>query len=127
MKIINLTQHAATVSQQAAGITDLPVEFQAALVAAITFSNDYNKTDLVMAAGVVVELLRDLAGGADISGQRVMIGGMPSFMPVLEVTLRNRGVEVGYAKSERKSADMPQPDGSVRKVTEFVHAGMYWA
>ena len=127
MKIINLTQHNATITQREAGIMDLPVEFQEVLVKAITFDNDYTKVDLVLAAGKVVEILRDLLQGDDLIGQRVMIGGMPSFMPVLETTLRNRGVEVGYAKSERRSVDLPQADGSVRKVTEFVHAGMYWA
>ena len=126
MKIINLTQHNATEDQVAAGVIDLQGDMKAALVAAITFPPIYTKADLVMAARVVNELIRDHVGmHGQIDG--VMIGGMPSFMPVLETLLMSKGIKVGYACSERVSKDIPQADGTVKKVAVFAHVGMYWA
>ena len=55
-----------------------------------------------------------------------MIGGMPSFMPVLESVLISKGIKVGYACTERKSVDK-EVDGKIIKTAVFVHAGMYWA
>ena len=54
-----------------------------------------------------------------------MIGGMPSFMPVLESVLVSKGLKVGYACTDRVSKDIIK-DGEVVKTSIFVHAGMYW-
>lgn len=127
MAILNLTQHNSTADQINAGIIDLPVDFKTALVAAITFPAIYNKTDLESAAGKVYELVRDYIPYLLDGFEGVMIGGMPSFMPVLENLLISKGIRVGYACTERKSVDKTLPDGSVQKTAVFVHAGMYWA
>lgn len=127
MAILNLTQHNSTADQINAGIIDLPVDFKTALVAAITFPAIYNKTDLESAAGKVYELVRNIIPYLLDGFEGVMIGGMPSFMPVLENLLISKGIRVGYACTERKSVDKTLPDGSVQKTAVFVHAGMYWA
>ena len=85
MNILNLTQHAATDDQQVAGVVDLHGDLKAALVAAITFPPVYDHTVLVSRAKRVVGIVRD----AQVDCQHVMIGGMPSFMPVLQEVLQN--------------------------------------
>ena len=129
--ILNLTQHNATADQLASGIIDLPVEFQTALKSLLTFPTTYTRADLEYRALQIHELIRDMCGehfGAPpkhaLDG--VMIGGMPSFMPVLEATLVSKGIRVGYACTERQSIDK-EIDGKVVKTAIFVHAGMYWA
>ena len=132
MAILNLTQHNSTADQINAGIIDLPVDFQTVLKELLTFPTTYTRKDLEQRALQIHELIRDMCGehfGASpkhaLDG--VMIGGMPSFMPVLEATLISKGIRVGYACTERKSVDKTLPDGSVQKTAVFVHAGMYWA
>ena len=130
--ILNLTQHNATADQINAGINDLPVDdFQTALKGLLTFPTQYTRADLEYRALQIHELIRDMCGehfGAPpkhaLDG--VMIGGMPSFMPVLEATLVSKGIRVGYACTERQSIDK-EIDGKVVKTAIFVHAGMYWA
>jgi hypothetical protein len=131
MTILNLTQHNATADQLASGIIDLPADFQTALKSLLTFPTTYTRADLEYRALQIHELIRDMCGehfGAPpkhaLDG--VMIGGMPSFMPVLEATLVSKGIRVGYACTERQSIDK-EIDGKVVKTAIFVHAGMYWA
>ena len=131
MTILNLTQHNATADQLASGIIDLPADFQTALKGLLTFPTTYTRADLEYRALQIHELIRDMCGehfGAPpkhaLDG--VMIGGMPSFMPVLEATLVSKGIRVGYACTERQSIDK-EIDGKVVKTAIFVHAGMYWA
>ena len=131
MAILNLTQHNATADQLASGIIDLPADFQTALKGLLTFPTTYTRADLEYRALQIHELIRDMCGehfGAPpkhaLDG--VMIGGMPSFMPVLEATLVSKGIRVGYACTERQSIDK-EIDGKVVKTAVFVHAGMYWA
>lgn len=126
MAILNLTQHNSTQDQLATNIVDLPVDFKTALVAAITFPAVYTKTDLESAAGKVYELVRDYVPYLLDGFEGAMIGGMPSFMPVLEATLISKGIRVGYACTERQSIDK-EVDGKIIKTAVFVHAGMYWA
>ena len=131
MAILNLTQHNATKDQIYAGIIDMPVEFQVALKGLLTFPTTYTRADLEYRALQIHELIRDMCGehfGAppNHSLDGVMIGGMPSFMPVLEATLVSKGIRVGYACTERQSIDK-EIDGKVVKTAIFVHAGMYWA
>ena len=125
--ILNLTQHNATKDQQDAGIIDMPVEFQVALKGLLTFPTQYTRADLEYRALQIHELVRDFCGGTSEEVlEGVMIGGMPSFMPVLESVLISKGIKVGYACTERKSVDK-EVDGKIIKTAVFVHAGMYWA
>ena len=55
--------------------------------------------------------------------RRVVIGGAPFLMCALQTALTERGWEVAYAFSVRESVDVPQTDGSVRKVAVFRHKG----
>lgn len=121
MNVVNLTQHRATAEQIKDGVFDLPEGLREKLVKALTFDPRYSRADLEAAAQEVVSIVKE------IDCFRTMVGGMPSFMPVLEAALVKEGCAVGYARSERVSVDEPQPDGSVRKVATFRHCGMYWA
>ena len=127
MAILNLTQHNATATQIEAGIIDLPAELKTALISIITFPATYTKSDLECKARQVLEVVRDYHGSEVAKTASVMIGGMPSFMPVLERVLSEYGIKVGYACTDRVSEDQVQADGSVKKVAVFKHAGMYWA
>ena len=125
--ILNLTQHNATADQINAGINDLPVDdFQTALKGLLTFPTQYTRADLEYRALQIHELVRDFCGTSKEVLEGVMIGGMPSFMPVLESVLISKGIKVGYACTERKSVDK-EVDGKIIKTAVFVHAGMYWA
>lgn len=125
--ILNLTQHNATADQINAGINDLPVDdFQTALKGLLTFPTQYTRADLEYRALQIHELVRDFCGTSEEVLEGVMIGGMPSFMPVLESVLISKGIKVGYACTERKSVDK-EVDGKIIKTAVFVHAGMYWA
>lgn len=123
MNIINLTQHAATEDQLVAGVVDLQGDLKAALVAAITFPPVYTHEELVHRAKRVVGIVKD----AQIDSSHVMIGGMPSFMPVLQNVLQAAGYRVGYACTDRVSVDVPDGNGGVRKTSVFKHVGLYWA
>lgn len=123
MNIINLTQHAATEDQINDGVIDLQGDLKAALVAAITFPAVYDHAELVSRAKRVVGIVKD----SQIDAQHVMIGGMPSFMPVLQQVLQEAGYRVGFACTDRVSVDVPDGNGGVRKTSVFKHVGMYWA
>ena len=123
---LNLTQHNATADQLVSGIIDLPADFQTALKGLLTFPTQYTRADLEYRALQIHELIRDFCGTSEEVLEGVMIGGMPSFMPVLESVLISKGIKVGYACTERQSVDK-EVDGKVVKTAIFVHAGMYWA
>ena len=115
MIIINLTQHDSTLEQQAQGVVE-PKD-KAAIRSLLTFSSIPSKEDVAERA----EKLADAAFHAD--AEAAMIGGAPYLMSALERALKDKGVKPLYAFSVRESADVTQPDGSVRKVAVFRHAG----
>lgn len=119
MKIVNLTQHNPTQEQIQAGVFNLPQRNYDSIKELITFSSDYTYETLLDVAQRIRAVLK-------YDGiKAAMIGGMPSFMPVLEKELLDNGISVYYAKSERVSEDQAQEDGTVRKVAIFKHAGFY--
>lgn len=120
-RILNATQHQATPEQVTARIQDLPVEIRQGLSRLLTFEDLPTPTDLRIRSLQVAGLL--MAQGAK-PGDRVMIGGAPFFMEELADTLRKSGLKPCYAFSRRESADLPQPDGSVKKVAVFRHVGL---
>lgn len=129
--ILNLTQHNATKEQEFAGIINLPENYQEVLKKLLTFPTTYTRKDLEQRALQIHELTRDFVGecfgcSPSMALDGVMIGGMPSFMPVLESTLISKELHVGYACTERQAIDKVV-DGKVIKTAIFVHAGMYWA
>lgn len=115
MMILNLTQHTATPEQVAAGVVN--AEAQATIGALLTFEFRPTMAEVRERA----ERLADLAAKADCDA--AMIGGAPYLMAPLEAALALRGIRPLYAFSQRESAEEIQPDGSVRKVAVFRHAG----
>lgn len=114
-KVLNLTQHAATAEQFAAGVVEPADKKQ--VQALLTFEE-------LPAAGVIAERAKKLAQLAKAAGVEVaMIGGAPFFMASLEKSLRAAGVKSVYAFSKRESVDEKQADGSVKKIQVFRHAG----
>lgn len=116
MTILNLTQHAATPDQVAAGVVEPATKSWVADL--LTF--DENPSFDVMSLRA-----RELACIARDSGAKsAMIGGAPFFMPMLEGWLRMAGVTPIYAFSRRQSTDKVDPEtGAVTKVNVFVHTG----
>lgn len=121
MAILNLTQHRCTREQLEEGIENVPSKYADQLERLLTFPADYTLTCLSLTAKALAQLAYELRYDA------AMIGGMPSLMSHLERELIALDISVGYARTERVSVDQAQPDGSVRKVSQFRHAGIYWA
>jgi hypothetical protein len=133
--ILNLTQHAATADQVAAGVVDLPPEARQMLRELLTFEEIPTAEELDERAQNVAVLARR-AFARDRALTAVMVGGAPFFMSYLEGALKIEGdlaedleVEppfrprVLYAFSRRESVEEMAADGSVRKVNVFRHAG----
>ena len=125
---LNLTQHAATPEQLAAGVVDLPDDRREWLSGALTFDSLPTSADLraraeAVAAFAVREGLISGVFDAEEGFGRVMIGGAPFFMVHLELELEACGLQPLYAFSKRVSVEEVLPDGSVGKTTKFRHEG----
>lgn len=125
--IINLTQHPATPEQIEAGVTDLPQAQRAALVAALTVDTLPKRQEIAQRCLCIAEIALQNGLGDDMDDDPVpasaMIGGAPWMMAALESALQERGIAPLYAFSVRESAEQAMPDGTVRKVNIFRHAG----
>lgn len=115
MQILNLTQHAATTDQVAAGVVE-PAD-KKAVQALITFDELPTSQEILRRADRLAVM------ASESSHKKALIGGAPFFMGPLEDALWSYGVEPVYAFSKRESADEKQPDGSVKKIQVFRHAG----
>lgn len=121
--ILNLTQHPGTPEQ---GVTDLTGEELASLKMALNFDILPDAQEIADRAEYIAELacMNGLGGEDDDPiPSAAMIGGAPYLMATLERALRNVGIEPLYAFSVRESTEQVQPDGTVRKVNIFRHAG----
>ena len=121
--ILNLTQHPGTPEQ---GVTDMIGEELTSLKTALTFDAIPTAQEISARAEYIAELacMNGLGGEDDDPiPTRAMIGGAPYLMAPLERELRQRGIDPIYALSVRESVEQTQPDGSVRKVNIFRHAG----
>jgi hypothetical protein len=115
--IVNLTQHAPTPEQIAAGVVN-PTHWETVKVLS-TFDEVPKYSTLFFRA-------REIARIAKSQGAtRAMIGGAPFFMRHLEDALHLQGIEALYAFSVRESVEETLQDGSVRKVNVFKHVGFY--
>lgn len=125
--IVNLTQHQATPEQIAQGVVDLPAAERAVLQLLLTFGELPTAVEVSARAAEIAELAahNGLSGdeGDSPMPEAAMIGGAPFLMGALERALKIVGIPAVYAFSVRESVDQPQPDGSVRKVAIFRHAG----
>lgn len=130
--ILNLTQHAASADQVAAGVIDIGAEDRADLAALLTFDACPTLADVIARA----ERIAAIAAYADertlcdedsqdgmVRWDRAMIGGAPWLMRPLADALRAEGIEPLFAFSLRESVDSVQPDSSIRKTAVFRHAG----
>jgi hypothetical protein len=115
MKVLNLTQHQATPDQIMAGVVDLPESDRNILKRMLTF-------DTLPTAAEIVDRANAIAAMAE-GHVCAMIGGAPYLMSPLERSLRSVGVYPVYAFSTRESVEETAPDGSVRKINVFRHAG----
>lgn len=129
--MINLTQHPATPEQLASGVRDVGPEFQGMVNAALNFTSLPTRTEISISAVALAKIAgalfaREKVGHA-MPDRMAMIGGAPYLMAPLEEALRQLGVGVCYAFSQRESVEEVQADGSVRKVAVFRHAGFVMA
>lgn len=124
--IINLTQHAASPEQLAAGVVDLPAAHRALLVESLTVDTLPTRQEIAdRCANIAALAVHNGLGGDDCDPHplQAMIGGAPWMMRALEDALANVGVQPVYAFSVRESVEQTQPDGSVRKINVFRHSG----
>jgi len=125
MKILNLTQHAASAEQLAVGVVDLSDGDRQVLSEWLTFDSLPTAADVVIRA----ELIGRAAAGWHLKINvreeytHAMIGGAPFLMSALEDALKVRGITPLYAFSVRASEEQAMPDGTVRKVNVFRHLG----
>ena len=117
--IINLTQHAATPEQVAAGVVELHPEDRLELQRLLTFEKLPDLEEIWRSANSIAALAVQYRTPA----RAALIGGAPYLMGPLEKALRRVGLIPLYAFSVRESVDVVQPDGSVRKTSVFKHAG----
>lgn len=125
--ILNLTQHPASADQIAVGVVDLAGEELAGLKETLTFGELPDEQEIRDRAEHIAELacMNGLGGdeGDDPFPAQAMIGGALWLMAPLAEALRVRGIEPMFAFSVRETEEQKQPDGSIRKVAVFRHAG----
>ena len=124
MRVLNFTQHPATPEQLDAGVVEPESSDKEKIQKALTFTQLPSTSELRMRATVCALLAKDLLVQYDCDA--VLIGGAPYFMTHLENALRNFRVRFCYAFSQRVAKDRIQPDGSMKKVQIFRHAGFIW-
>lgn len=137
MATMNLTQHAATADQIAAGVFDLPAASRADLQTLLTFGDLPDEQEIraraerIAGMAVLHASAEDRAdddgllpeGDAGGFALRAMIGGALWLMAPLAAALREHGIQPVFAFSVRETEEQKQADGSVRKVAVFRHAG----
>ena len=126
--IVNLTQHPATPEQRAAGVVDLTGPARESLIEALTFDSLPSSEDVAERAERIAMLAVQIVDPGDSDerlggGEGAMIGGAPYLMAPLVAALKAFGLTPLFAFSVRESAEQTLPDGSVRKVAVFRHAG----
>ena len=119
MNIVNLTMHKATLQQNKDGIFDLTEEQWKVLKFRLEFIGKPSMSEVEARAYALAKLV------SQWGYKKAMIGGMPSFMEHFPYALRSYGIDRVYAHTDRISVDVPQPDGSVVKRSNFVYGGNY--
>lgn len=126
-KILNLTQHAATAEQKAAGVVDLQGVQLEELKALLTFNEIPSPEELDERSDMIAHLACANGLGNDEGEDPIfhtaMIGGAPFFMRHLELALEAHRIKPVYAFSRRESVERAGPDGEVVKTNVFRHVG----
>ena len=123
-----MTQHNTT-DEQAAQLVVAPRMTKVKIQKLLTFEEIPTREEIEARAKELARIATSeasmYAGDTDnrIWITRVMIGGAPYLMGALERALRECGFTPVYAFSRRESEEIPQPDGSVKKIQVFRHAG----
>lgn len=124
--ILNFTQHAATPEQKLAGVVDLVGEELTLLKDLLTFDS-LPSEDEINSRAVTLGHLASINGlgseGDDPWPTSVMIGGAPYLMGPLTNVLKGLRLDVLFAFTQRESVEVPQEDGSIKKVAVFRHTG----
>jgi len=137
MATMNLTQHATTSDQLAAGVFDLPAAVRAEMQALLTFGELPDEQEIRARAELIAGLAAMHASAEDRADDAgllpdgdaggfalcAMIGGALWLMAPLAAALREQGIDPVFAFSIRETEEQKQSDGSVRKVNVFRHAG----
>ena len=119
--IFNLTQHQPTPDQVQAGVT--PVCEDA--LRHLNFESLPTQKQLSLKAwnlGLCADH-NGLNPDGTYNFKKVMIGGAPYLMGLLEANLRMRGYTPVYAFSARVSQETQNPDGTTTKTMVFKHLG----
>lgn len=116
--ILNMTQHALVPDQCADGVREFPAGQRPLLHRLLTFESLPTAQEI----GSRAEQLAEMAAANGAGG--VMLGGAPFLMSALEKALKRRSIPVFYAFSQRRSTEVPQPDGTVQKCVRFSYAGL---
>lgn len=119
MRIINLTQHASTPDQRAAGVFDLDEVDKERLVELLTFTSleDCDAHEIKSRATQIVALALKHKPDA------AMIGGALWLIAPLAKALRKHGIKPLFAFSKRESVETTDDDGNVVKKSVFKHRG----
>jgi len=120
MKILNLTQHAPTPEQVAAGVVE-PEEGKKKIQRLLTFEDLPTAEEIQERAEALARVAEVLT--KEYGHDSVMIGGAPYLMSALEKALKERGIKPLYAFSKREVVEETLPDGSVKKTQVFKHQG----
>ncbi len=122
--MINLTQHEPTSEQEFRGVENPPENLRKEIISLLSFSTCPKHVEVVVRARKIARLIAEYVTAQDCKpGREVMIGGAPYLMGPLETALKAEGLFPHYAFSERVSTEETLPDGSVKKVQVFRHAG----
>lgn len=122
---INLTQHAATPDQVAAGVVDLDQDAKGVLIQLLTVTIGGPDGLLSQAdpKAMLIERAYRIADLVPKGTKAAMVGGFPALMEYLVPALQGRGVTPLYALSERVTVETAGPDGAVKKTAVFQHVG----
>ena len=114
-KIINLTQHQASVEQTKAGVFNLPED--SILKDALTFNTLPTKVDIERRAQLITGI------ALTHEATHAMIGGAPYLMGALERLLKEAGIQPLYSFTERVSVEKKGENGEIIKTSVFQHKG----
>ena len=113
----NLTQHPASAEQIAAGVVDPSPTDKQAIVELLTFDSIPTSLEVWQRAHDLLAIAKD-AGHT-----QAMIGGAPYLITEIVRHASRYGITCAHAFTARESAEVTQPDGSVKKVAIFRHMG----
>ena len=120
--LVNLTQHALTQEQKDSVDTAIEPRNMATF---LNFDEMPTAQEINTRAHRMFEcLIAMLKSNAIYPGDcTVLLGGAPFFMSACEQVALYYGFQFCYAFSKRISKEVTQPDGTVKKISEFKHEG----